>query len=90
MDPKTTMSNHIHDLKLFIKKLVVGAKVEEDAKALWLNSLLLTHKNVIFALSQFPSHSLDDMISSLFVDDKKVNEGNSKYSLHPDNLPKIE
>jgi hypothetical protein len=71
MAAKTIMSSHINDLKLLIRELVkVGAKVEEeDAKAL-LNCLPSTYNNVIFTLSQMSSHCLDDMVSSLLVEEK--------------------
>jgi len=58
-----------------------------------LNSLHSTYNNVTFTLSPLPSQSLDDMISSLLAEDKRLNErlneglneGDSKSALHPDN-----
>ena len=40
-----------------------------------LNSFPSTYNNVVFTLSQFPSQLLDEMISSLLVEDKRINVG---------------
>lgn len=73
---KTTMSNHINELKALVKQLVeVGMTLEEeDVRALLLNILPPSMYNyVVFTLSQLSSQSLDDMISTLLDDDNKIN-----------------
>ena len=40
-----------------------------------LNSFPSTYNNVVFTLSQFPSQLLDEMISSLLVEDNRINVG---------------
>ena len=51
---------------------------EEDAKAIVLNSLPSKYNNVIFTLSQMPSQTLEDMISSLLVEENKTTTGDTK------------
>ena len=52
----------------------VGAKIkEEDIKSLLLNNLPSTYNYVNFTLNQLPSQHLDDIISSLLIEDKKLN-----------------
>ena len=93
MAAETTTSGHIKDLKSLIKHLAlaeVSSKIdEENVKDLLLNSLPSTYNNIVFTLSQWPSQSLDELISSLLAEDKhlneKLNEENSESALHPDN-----
>jgi len=80
MSAKTTMSSHINNLRPLIRQLIeVKTTVEEeDAKAILLNSLLSQYNNVIFTLSQMPSHTLEDIISFLLAEEKRANEGDSQ------------
>ena len=75
MPMETTMPSHINNLKSLVRKLTeVGAKVkDEDAKALLLNTLPSTFNNVVFTLSQLSSLNLDDIVSTLLVEEKRLN-----------------
>jgi hypothetical protein len=81
---ETTMPIYINNLKLLIGQLEkVGAKVEdEDAKSLVLNSFPSTYTNVMFTLSHMSLQFLDDMISSFFAKEKRLNEGDSESDPH--------
>ena len=63
------MSNHINELKALVKQCAeVGVKVEEDnEKTVLLNNLSSKYQNIVFALSQLSSQSLDDIISTLLA-----------------------
>ena len=57
----------------------VGVKVEEDdEKYVLLNSLSSKYENLVFTLSQLSSQSLDDMISTLLAEYKKLSTTNSE------------
>jgi len=73
------MSSHIENMLSLIRQLIeVKTTVEEeDAKAIVLNSLLSQYNNVIFTLSQMSSRTLQDMISSLLIEEKRVTTGDS-------------
>lgn len=79
-----SLSTHINDLKSLIRKLEeIEVKIEEDdAKAILLNSLPLNYDNVIFTLSQFSSRSLDKMIATLLVEEKRMKSSNTEDNLH--------
>jgi hypothetical protein len=48
---------------------------EEDAKAILLNNSLFKYDNVIFTPSKLPSRTLEDMIASLFLEEKRTIAG---------------
>ena len=64
----------------------VGVKVEEDdEKYVLLNSLSSKYENLVFTLSQLSSQSLDDMISTLLAEDKKLSTTNSENFVPSEN-----
>jgi hypothetical protein len=66
MSVEATMSSHINTLISIIRKLAEFKAVvdEEDVKAIILNSLSPKYSSSIFTLSQLPSQTLDEIISS--------------------------
>eukprot|EP01018_Ginkgo_biloba_P034981 Gb_38096 [translate_table: standard] len=74
MSAEVTMSSHINNFRSHIRQLAkVNATVdEEDAKAILLNSLPSNYSNVIFTLSLMPSQTLENMISTLLVEEKRA------------------
>ncbi|KAH9306605.1 hypothetical protein KI387_011009, partial [Taxus chinensis] len=68
------MSSHINNLRSLIRQLaeVKAAIEDEDAKAILLNNLSSKYNNVVFTLSQIQSQSLDDMIATLLVEEKRT------------------
>jgi hypothetical protein len=48
---------------------------EEDAKAILLNNSLFKYDNLIFTPSKLPSRTLEDMIASLFLEEKRTIAG---------------
>ena len=50
-----------------------GDKVElDDGKEVLLNSLSSKYSNVVFTLSQLSSQSLEEMVASLLVEEKRA------------------
>jgi hypothetical protein len=85
MATETNISSHINDLKLLtIQWVEVSVKEEdEDAKDVLLSSYLQasSYCNVIFTLSQMSSKSLDNMLSSLLPEDRRLNEEDPENTL---------
>jgi hypothetical protein len=75
MQDEIPLSSHINALMSLLRKLVdVGTKVEaEDSKAIMLNSLSSKYNNIVFALSQMSSQSLEEMVASLLAEEKRMN-----------------
>jgi hypothetical protein len=62
-----------------IELIEFGVKVEdEDTKTILLNSLSSSFNNVVFTLSQMWSQTLDEIISSLFEKEKRLNARDTK------------
>jgi len=82
MNNETSFSTHINDLKYLIRKLgEIGTKVDnEDAKEVLLNSLCLTYDNAIFTLIQLSSRTMDEMIATLFAEEKRMKARDTKVS----------
>jgi hypothetical protein len=77
-----SLTSHINELKSLIRQLGdTGIEVEEDdSKAILLNSLSSNYDNAIFTLSQMPSKTLDEMIASLIVEEKRMQLGDTEVN----------
>jgi len=66
----STMSSHIKKFRSFIRQLaeVKYMVEEEDAKAILLNIVPSEYNNI----NHISSHTLEDMISSLLVEEKRA------------------
>lgn len=82
MHDEVSLSSHINDLKSLLAQLAdINCKVDDDdAKAILLNSLSLKYDNAIFTLTQMPSRTLEDMISALLAEEKRMKEGDLEVS----------
>jgi hypothetical protein len=84
MHDEVSLSSHINDLKSLLAQLAdidSDSKVgEDDAKAILLNSLSKKYDNAIFTLTQMPSRTLEDMISALLAEEKRMKEGDLEVS----------
>ena len=76
MSDEITMSNHISNLRSLINQLVeVGVVIDkDDAKSILLNSLPSKYSNVICSLIQMPPQTLEDVISTLLVEEKRAGD----------------
>ena len=82
MHDEVSLSSHINDIKSLLAQLAdIDCKVDEDdAKAILLNSLSQKYDNAIFTLTQMPSRTLEDMISALLAEEKRMKEGDLEVS----------
>jgi hypothetical protein len=70
---------HTWKVKIQLQMMKVD---EDDAKAILLNSLSQKYDNVIFTLTQMPSRTLEDMISALLAEERRMKEGEVEVSSH--------
>jgi hypothetical protein len=86
MHDEVSLSSHINNLKSLLAQLAEidsESKVDEDdAKAILLNSLSQKYDNAIFTLTQMPSRTLEDMISALLAEERRMKEGEVEVSSH--------
>lgn len=68
------MSSHINNLKSLLRQLIEAkTKVEdEDAKVVLLNSLPSSYSNVVFTLSQMSTKTLQETITTLMGEEKRL------------------
>jgi hypothetical protein len=74
MHEETRLSTHINELMSLLRQLAeTGIKVDpDDAKAILLNSLSSKYNNVVFTLTQLPSQTLEEMVTSLLAEEKRT------------------
>jgi hypothetical protein len=70
MHDEVSLSSHINDLKSLLAQLAeIESKVDEDdAKTILMNTLSPKYDSAIFTLTQLPSRTLDEMISTLLAE----------------------